>query len=203
MTMKIYITRHGQTKWNQEGRMQGWKDSDLSQKGVENAKRLGESLRHIDFDCIYSSPLGRALDTAKHIRGDKDTPIIIEEDLKEMGFGVWEGMETRKIEELYPEERFNFWNKPHLFQPLEGETFGQVQRRVKRALDKIIKNAPGENVLIVSHAVVLKTIYSIVKNKALEHLWDPPFMYDTSLTVIEIKDNQIDMILEGDVSHLS
>jgi broad specificity phosphatase PhoE len=201
--MKIYITRHGQTKWNLEGRMQGWKNSDLSEKGAENARKLGESLKDIDFDCIYCSPLGRAVDTAKHIRGSKDTNIIIEENLKEMGFGAWEGMETTKIEELYPEERFNFWNKPHLFQPVGGESFEQVFDRVRKALDNIISSKPGENVLIVAHAVVLKTIYAIVKNYPLEHLWNPPFMYDTSLTVLEVRDNEVSIILEGDVSHLS
>ena len=57
--MKIYITRHGETKWNIQGRMQGWKNSDLTEKGIENAKKLGKSLKEINFDCIYSSPSGR------------------------------------------------------------------------------------------------------------------------------------------------
>ena len=112
--MKIYITRHGATQWNKEGRMQGWQDSNLTEIGVDNAKKLGESLQHIDFDYIYCSPLGRAFDTAKYIRGNKKTEIIKIEDLKEMGFGIWEGMDHEKVKELYPSQQFNFWNKPHL-----------------------------------------------------------------------------------------
>ncbi|QIB27248.1 histidine phosphatase family protein [Caloranaerobacter azorensis] len=91
--MKIYITRHGETEWNKLGKMQGWKDSNLTIKGIEDAKKLGKSLAHIEFDKIYCSPLRRAIDTANYIKGDKNTEIIITESLKEMGFGSWEGME--------------------------------------------------------------------------------------------------------------
>ena len=85
---------------NKESKMQGWKNSDLTEKGVENAKKLGESLKNVEFDYIYCSPLGRAVDTAKYIRGNKDTEITIIESLKEMGFGVCEGMEHRKSKRI-------------------------------------------------------------------------------------------------------
>jgi broad specificity phosphatase PhoE len=199
--MKIYITRHGETEWNTKGKMQGWSNSNLTEKGIENAKRLGESLKHIDFDSIYCSPLGRAVETAKHIKGDKDTQINIEESLKEMGFGCWEGVAHTEIEELHPVERYNFWNKPHLYKPIDGESFEQLFARVKEVLEKIIGSG-DENVLIVSHAVTLKAIYAIVKKTPLEELWNPPFMKDTCLSIIEVKDDEMRFILEADVSHL-
>jgi broad specificity phosphatase PhoE/uncharacterized membrane protein YbaN (DUF454 family) len=201
--MKIYLTRHGETKWNKEGKMQGWKDSALTEKGIENAKRLGDNLKHINFHCIYCSPLGRALDTAKYIRGDKDAEIIINEDLREMGFGIWEGMEHQKVEELYPIQRSNFWDKPHLYEPVDGESFEELFSRVKKALHEIINNASGENILVVSHTVVIKAIYAIVKNYELEDFWSPPFLYDTSLTVLEAKGNEVEIVLEADLSHLN
>lgn len=201
--MKVYMTRHGQTLWNKEGKMQGWKNSDLSEKGIDNAIKLGKSLNHIDFDCIYSSPLGRALDTAKYIRGNKDTQIIINESLKEMGFGQWEGMNHIDVEELYPQEHYNFWNKPHLYKPVEGETFEELLSRVRKVLDEIINNSLANTVLIVAHAVVIKGIYAIVKNYSLEDFWKPPFMHDTSLSIIEVKDDGVEFILEADLSHLS
>lgn len=201
--VKIYLTRHGETEWNKEGKMQGWKDSALTERGIENAKSLGQNLSHINFDCIYCSPLGRALDTAKYIRGDKVTEIIINEDLKEMGFGIWEGMEHEKVEELYPIQRSNFWNEPHLYQPVDGESFEELFSRVRKALYEIINNAPGENILVVSHTVVIKAIYAIVKNYSLEDFWSPPFLYDTSLTVIEVAGKELKIVLEADTSHLN
>lgn len=200
--MKIFITRHGETQWNREGRMQGWMNSDLTEKGIENARHLGESLKNISFDCIYCSPLGRAVDTAKYIRGNKETSITIKESLKEMGFGLWEGMEHSKIEELYPEQRFNFWNKPHLYKPVGGESFEELLNRAGSVLEDIIAQNTYENVLIVSHAVVIKAIYAIVKNYSLEDFWNPPFMHDTCLTLLEKSDNGIRVILEAETSHL-
>jgi probable phosphoglycerate mutase len=203
LNLKIYITRHGETEWNKEGRMQGWKDSDLTEKGIDNAKKLGESLKYIDFDYIYCSPLGRAIDTAKYIRGNKGTEIVIKDSLKEMGFGIWEGMEHEKVKELYTEQQFNFWNKPHLYAPADGESFGELIYRVDKALNDIIKNKTGENILIVSHTVVIKAIYAIIKNYSLEDFWNPPFMYDTCLTILEVDDTKIEIVLEADISHLN
>lgn len=200
--MKIYITRHGETEWNKEGRMQGWKNSNLTEDGIKNAKKLGERLKHVDFDCIYCSPLGRAVDTAKYIRQDKDTKIVLIDSLKEMGFGKWEGMEQDTINELYPIEYFNFWNKPHLYSPIEGESFDELFERIKDVLNQIISNSSLENVLIVSHAVAIKAIYAIIKNYPLEELWKPPFLQGTSLTIIEVEDNETNIILEADTSHL-
>lgn len=200
--MKIYLTRHGETEWNKEGRMQGWKNSDLANSGVEGAKKLGYRLRDIDFDHIYCSPLGRTIDTAKHVRQDKDTEIVLIDSLKEMGFGKWEGMKHDDIKELYPTEFFNFWNMPHLYKPVEGESFEDLFTRVKSVLDEIIYNSKGENVLIVSHAVVIKAIYAIIKNNPLEELWNPPFLQGTSLTIIEINDKEASIVLEADTSHL-
>lgn len=201
--MKIYLTRHGKTKWNSIGKMQGWKNSDLSVEGLENAKSLGKRLNNINFDYIYSSPLGRAIETAKAIKGDKETKIIINEGLKEMGFGIWEGMDHKKIKKEYPEQYYNFWNKPHLYQELDGESFDSLSTRVKNAFNEII-NKRCENVLIVSHALVIKTIYSIINNRELKDFWLPPFIYDTCLTIIEInEDNEPKIILEADVEHVS
>jgi len=200
--MKIYITRHGATQWNKEGRMQWWQDSNLTEIGADNAIKLGESLQHIDFDYIYCSPLGRAYDTAKYIRGNKNTEIIKIDELKEMGFGAWEGMDHEKVKELYPSQQFNFWNKPHLYESVDGESFEELIQRVKKVLFDIINNTSGENILIVTHTAVIKAIYSIIKNYSLEDFWSKPFMYDTSLTILEVIDKKIEIILEADISHL-
>lgn len=200
--MKIYVTRHGETEWNKQGRMQGWKNSNLTEKGVDNAIKLGKSLNHIDFDYIYCSPLGRAIDTAKYIRGDKNTEITIIESLKEMGFGVYEGMENEKVKELYRLQQYNFWNKPHLYETIEGEKFEELIQRVNQVLNHIINTTTGENVLVVTHTLVIKALYLIIKNRSLEDFWKPPFMYDTCLSVLEVQGTKIEIIIEADISHL-
>lgn len=200
--MKIYITRHGETQWNKKGLMQGWKNSDLTEKGIENAKRLGERLKDINFDVIYCSPLDRAIDTAKYINGESNTRIVIVESLKEMGFGSWEGMEHNKIKELHYEQYTSFYERPHLYKSQEnGESFEGLLMRVKKAWDEILE-AGGNNILIVTHAVVLKTIYTIIKNLELKDLWNLPYIKDTCLTIVEVIENKVEIILEADTSHL-
>jgi len=201
--LRIYITRHGETQWNRECKMQGWKDSDLTQKGIDNAIKLGESLKDIDFNHIYCSPLGRAVDTARYIRGDRNTKITKIESLKEMGFGVWEGMKNEKIKEMYKEQQDNFWNNPQLYKSVNGESFDNIIDRVRKAFNEIIKTTTGENILIITHTVVIKAIYLIIKKYSLEDFWKPPFLYDTCLTILEVSDKKIDIILEADISHLN
>jgi broad specificity phosphatase PhoE len=200
--MKIYITRHGETQWNEKGLMQGWKNSDLTEKGIENAKRLAERLKDINFDVIYCSPLDRAIDTAKYINGESNTKIVMVESLKEMGFGSWEGMEHSKIKELHYEQYTSFYERPHLYKPQEnGESFEGLLMRVKKAWDEILE-AGGNNILIVTHAVVLKTLYTIIKKLELKDIWNLPFIKDTSLTIVEVIENKVEIILEADTSHL-
>lgn len=201
--MKVYITRHGQTEWNLEGKTQGWRNSDLTEKGIENAKRLGERLKYINFDCIYSSPLGRALDTAKYIRGNQKTKIILNESFKEMNFGIWEGMKHSEVNEMYPVQNYYLWNKPELYEPVDGESFAELFNRVRSGIDNIFENPCYDNVLVVTHSFVLKTIYAIINNKAIEEFWNPPFIGDTSLTILEVIDKKINIILEADSSHLN
>lgn len=200
--MKLYITRHGETEWNREGKMQGWQNSNLTDKGVENARKLGKRLKDIDFDFIYCSPLGRAVDTANYIRGDKATRIIIKDSLREMGFGCWEGKEHEEVMSRYPEQRHNFWHRPHLYEPVDGESYEELLERVKAVFDEIIGDEASRNVLIVTHAAVIKAIYSIVKNIPLEDFWGEPYMYDTCLTVMEISGGEVGLLLEADTSHL-
>ena len=200
--MRIYITRHGETEWNIAGKMQGWQNSNLTEKGIANANKLSESLKNIEFDCIYSSPLGRALDTAKYIRGSKNTEIVVKDDLKEMGFGCWEGADNSEVEKLYPVQKYNFWHKPHLYKPVDGESYEELLSRVGALFAEVSGDTSAQNVLIVTHAAVKKAIYSVLKDIPLEDFWGPPYMHDTCLTVLEITNGEIRWILEADTSHM-
>ncbi|MBU3220517.1 histidine phosphatase family protein [Clostridium algidicarnis] len=200
--MNIYIARHGETKWNIEGRMQGFKNSDLTQRGIGDARSLGESLKDIDFDCIYSSPLGRALDTAKYIRQDDNTKIILDDSLKELNLGLWEGMTHEEIKEKYPIQYNNFREHPESFESQGGESFLELIKRVEKGLNNIIKDENHENILIVTHTCVIKAISIIVKGNDVKDFWNLPFINNTSLTILEVINKEIKVLLEADVSHL-
>ena len=113
--MKLYITRHGKTKWNIEGRFQGVKDSPLVESGIRDANDLREYIKDLKFKKIYTSPLGRAKQTAKIVFKDCDLNIIEEKRISEMNFGVFEGMKKDDIDKQYHELYDNLWNHPEKF----------------------------------------------------------------------------------------
>lgn len=202
--MRLYLTRHGQTEWNLERRMQGWKDSPLTELGINNAKALGKHLQDVNFSEIYSSSVQRALRTAELVRGDKNVPIILDDNLREIGVGDWEGQVVEDIKQDYAEEYNNFWKKPHLYKRDNVETFHDVQERAVKVVKEIIEKHKGtdDNVLIVTHTITLKSIMAYFEGRDIEKLWEPPYIYDTSLSLVEITDEGAKILLHGDVAHL-
>lgn len=198
---KLFITRHGQTEWNLEGRLQGRKDSKLTELGEKQAKWLGEKLDNERIDVIISSSSGRAFRTAEIIRGDKPIEIIKSDELMEMHIGDWEGQLHSEIEEHSPEEQNNLWNFPHLYKSCGGETYFQVMERVTNEIERIISEHEGRNVLIVAHAIVVKAILTYYENKDIKDFWTGSYMHSTCLNIIEVKDDRREITLQGDISH--
>jgi broad specificity phosphatase PhoE len=138
----IYLLRHGETVWNTVGRFQGRKDSHLTQRGIEQANQVGMLLsreitgRERQFKG-YVSPLGRAKETAARIA--KIVPLTFAEEprLMEVSVGTWDGMTLYEIGVEYPDaldgsDSFNWY-----FHSPNGESFGQVCKRVSSWLSEI------------------------------------------------------------------
>lgn len=201
--LRLYIIRHGETEWNTEKRMQGWKDSKLTQKGMENAIALGNRLKDVDFNCCYSSSSMRTIHTAELIRGSRNIQIVPEDNLREINLGELEGKTFSEFEKQDKLGHKAFFENPHLYIPKSGESYFQVRDRIEAVLSKIISENTDGNVLVVTHSVIVKTILSIYKDLPVEKLWEPPFIHGTSLSIVEIKSNGTALILEGDISHVS
>ncbi len=139
--MDIYLVRHGQTEWDEERRMQGSENSDMTAMGKEDSKYLAKELSRTEFSQIYSSPLGRAMETAKYIKMGRTQEIITLDSFREMSLGKWEGMTDSDVKAKYPEEHNNFWNRPHIFKPAGGETFEELRERVSMGLKDLIGSA--------------------------------------------------------------
>lgn len=146
--MKLYIVRHGQTLFNAKGLIQGWCDSPLTEKGIEQAKCTGIGLREIPFVHAFCSTSERTLDTANLIIADRGIPLTQRKDLKEMHFGTLEGdhMEDGFMKELMFSEGFVKYG---------GETLEQSGKRACAAWKRIAGEYPEGNVLIVTHGGVI------------------------------------------------
>ncbi len=197
----LYITRHGETEWNTQGRMQGWNDSPLTELGVNQAHWLYERLKDMEFNAIYSSPAGRAYKTATIIKGQRGMEVIAHDALREINLSEWEGLDQKNIKDKDEEQFHNFWKAPHLYKPLSGEDFVQLQHRVTSGINEIVKAHKDETILIVTHTMTLKALMASFKNKPISAIWDPPVIKQTSLTIIEIDDDKIDVQMYADASH--
>lgn len=199
--LTLYITRHGETVWNTQKRMQGWSDSELTEKGKNNAISLGIRLKKINIDAIYTSPSRRTVSTANLIKGERELPVILDNNLKEINMGEWEGQTFSMLEDKYPKEFYSFWNTPHLYHSFNGESFEELKNRVLKAIHSIQETYCEGNVLIVTHSVVIKILLAFFKKYSLEKLWEPPFIQDTSLTIVELNSKESRILIEGDLSH--
>lgn len=199
--MKLYITRHGTTEWNLEKKLQGWADSPLTEDGRNRAIKLGNSLKDIDFDMIYTSPQERALNTAKLIMRNKNTEIKVHNGLKELRYGSWQGMYISDIEKDYPEDYHSYINDPEQYMPEDGESMVDLFQRLNLFLEEI-STMNYQNILIVSHGITIKAIIAIIKELSWQEFASLEIYTGTALNVCELKDGSFEFLLEGDISHL-
>ena len=176
--MDIYLSRHGQTLWNTEHRMQGLNNSPLTSEGMEGAAALGRELSSLDPKIVrcFVSPLPRALHTAQLALSNCDykIPLTIEPLLTEMDLGSFEGMITDEASSLYPDAYDKFVNDPDNYVPVDkGESFGDVIDRARVLLSKFeeYKKEGGEGpVLVISHMIVVEALLYASGTMSVENL---------------------------------
>lgn len=151
----IYILRHGQTDWNKIHKLQGTTDIPLNEEGILMAEAAKEKYKDLDFDICYSSPLIRARKTADIFLEGRNVPIVEDERLKEMSFGIYEGIENSFD---IPDCPVNvLFKSPEKYKGVEGgETLEDLYKRTGEFLQDIVlplhKNK--KNVLIVGHGAM-------------------------------------------------
>jgi len=149
----ICLVRHGQTALNRAKVLQGRSDPPLNEIGRQQARKIGAWLRTegIVFDRVYSSPLQRAIQTAKQIAGD--IPIQTDERLIEMDYGPYEGLDLRRMP---PEVLAFFSDFVHMPAPPGMEPLSSVTNRLGQFLEERKAEAGEGNLLISTHAIAMK-----------------------------------------------
>lgn len=152
--MRLIITRHGETKWNVEQKFQGGRsDIRLSEKGLNQSKRLGVRLAGENIGVIYSSPLKRALDTARVVnRYQMSAEFLVKNDLREMDYGIFEGLSVDEVKEKYSEMWVKRESDKYNFKTPDGESYKDVDERVLGVLEGVVGSRRTS--LIVAHGSV-------------------------------------------------
>jgi probable phosphoglycerate mutase len=199
--MKVYFTRHSTTIWNQEHRLQGWKNSALTKEGKEDAKRLGERMKEEIIDICYTSPLERAKNTAMMIF---DTiPIIIEERLKEFNFGDFEGQKVSDIknEPIY----YDLCHNPSKTLRIpHGESLQEVFDRVESCIAMLYQKHANETIFITTHGIICIVLLTIIQELPInEMMKNNTVVRGCSLHCFSFNGEKYKLIFSNDTSHLS
>lgn len=168
----LYVIRHGKTDWNQLYKLQGGTNIPLNEEGRQMARDAAKEYKDIHFDVCYSSPLDRAVETAKLLLEGRNVPIIIDERIREMSFGVYEGTENVFKKPECP--MYNFFMDPVNYVAPEGaESYEQLFARTGEFLrDKVLPEVEkGKDILIVGHGAMNNSIVSQIRNIPLADFW--------------------------------
>jgi probable phosphoglycerate mutase len=149
-SVRLVLWRHGQTRWNVEGRFQGQTDISLDEVGERQAERAARLLAALQPSAIFASDLIRAAATAAPLARLTGLPVTPEKDLRERAGGLWEGLTDVEIRERYPVEHSQ-WRPP------QGETSTAVADRAGAAMERIADTlTPGALAVVVSHGAALR-----------------------------------------------
>lgn len=159
MIRRVVFIRHGETLDNARGVAQGWSDSPLSPRGIEQVEKLASRVASYRPTALYASTLMRARSTAERIASAIGLPVTLLDDLREMHCGEWEGVNFNHVRETQSDFFARWSADPHLACPGGGESFEDVRRRMRSALQQIREKevVPGEAcVVIVSHGTAIR-----------------------------------------------
>jgi broad specificity phosphatase PhoE len=152
--MNIYLSRHAETSWNREQRLQGIRDVPLNQTGVWQSLRSARWVREAGMTRIITSPLRRARHTAEILNKDSARPVMVHDELREIDHGSWTGLRLPAIERRFPDQ-FAIWRfSPEKLCLPGSETLETVYARCTRLLLDLVTTINNGNVLVVTHGVV-------------------------------------------------
>lgn len=187
--MKLYFVRHGRTVWNLEGRFQGASgDSPLLSESIDILKQLGQHLKKIHFDTIYSSDLPRAVKSAEIIQSQLQSPCPLKSipNLREWQLGKLEGLKIATLNAIYPQQIKAFRSNLAQFDTrmFEAESLYSTTQRTIQFI-KSLKGSTAENILIVGHGANLTASLRTLLGYKEAHLRKEGGLANASLTVLE------------------
>ncbi len=167
--MGIYLVRHGQTEANLKKIYSGNKtDTPLTLKGRKQAQRAASYFKNKRVTKIYSSSLGRALETAKAISNITGIEIIIDEKLSEIDFGIYEGLTWKESLQKYPKETDEWTKKGLSYKFPNGESFKDLLERIK----EFFWDKNDEDIIVICHEGVIRAAIICICKIDINSVWD-------------------------------
>jgi len=171
---KVFLIRHGEAAANVEGVPLGQNDSPLTERGKEQARKTGKFLKDKNIDALYSSDLGRAVETAEIISGEISLDVKTTPAFRELSLGKWQGLSyeqlraksialTKKMKEKGIDEK-------EIRAPGGENTFDHRQRAIDK-LEELVEKHEGENIVVVAHSGTNKVILGAVRGRPVREYY--------------------------------
>ena len=198
------MVRHGATVLTKEDRFAGATDVELSDEGREQVRRLANRLQSEKIVAIYASPLGRTVETASILAEPHGLEVQTRDGLREISHGHWEQMTRREVEEKFPEEAAEWEKDPYTFAPSGGESGLAVTARALPVLIDLVRQHPGENILVVSHKATIRLLLSSLLGFDPRRYRDNLDQKPAALNIVDFRDaGRARLTLFNDTSHYS
>ena len=179
---RLDLLRHGETTFSHT--LRGHLDDALTEQGwLQMQTTIQQQINmQKSWDVIISSPLQRCRLFAEHLAKSLDRPMLVNQNLKEMYFGDWEGQSTPLIYETEPELLANFWQFPTQYQAPNGESLAQFQQRILLGfsqIDQKMQQNHWKTALVITHGGIIKLLTCLAKQHHLDDLLKMPAEHGT------------------------
>ncbi len=200
--MELILIRHGETNWNRHKVFRGRRDVKLNAEGIAQADATAEALKDKVFEALYTSPLKRALVTARRIAAPHGMVIRENDGFSDVSYGLWEGMAEDKVASDYPKQFDRWVEAPSKMRPPGGENMKKAWKRVNSSLREIVWTHGTGTVVIVSHRVPMKLMTAYLmgeKRHAMgKYKHDP-----CAMSIFKVRHRDYEPVVLNDSSHLS
>ncbi|MFV1872394.1 MAG: histidine phosphatase family protein [Oleiphilus sp.] len=169
----IDLIRHGEPEGGHK--LRGSLDDPLSQLGWEQMQRSVQYTQ--PWQAIITSPLSRCQTFASTLSSRLQLPLEINEQFKEIHFGIWEGLKIKELMQKEPLALKNYWQNPSEHAPKDSEPMDDFLSRIHLAWQSLIKQQEGQHSLLVCHGGVIRAIIMHVLGMPKEHLWNVDVPY--------------------------
>lgn len=171
----LVLVRHGESEWNSLGKWTGWTDVDLTEKGIEDAKKAGEALKDIHFDKGYVATLKRAkktLDEMLKVLGQEELEVIEDKAVNERDYGDYTGKNKWEVQKEIGEEEFKKLRRGWDYPIPNGESLKMVYDRVVPFYEKnmLPELKSGKNVILSSSGNSLRALIKYLENLTEEEI---------------------------------
>lgn len=198
---RVIVIRHGETEWNKTGKWQGHEDSPLTDNGLEQAHAAAKQLQRYPVNAIYSSDLGRAMQTARIIATPHNLEVQSDSRIRERRLGIFQGLTLQEMKQRYPVETKRHQSEDSTYSLPGGESKQQQFDRCVCCFNELAENHPQQTIAIVTHGGVVNCLFKYVMGLPLEKPRNY-ILFNTAINIFSYTDGEWGLHTFGDINHL-